>query len=246
VNDCSSARTLVVELTFGLAGSFLRVIFPRPSDSSASSAVFGLAAPMRLVRFSSSSLELDRSDPHSDVFVDEASLRLVQTDFLLFLIWDWTVYLVLKMFLLPFQIRQEMGRIVIMPFPICKEMGRIVVILEGRIVMILEGFLLDCKLGSSAFRLPQLMLLRGFLLACKLGSSTPPLLLRAIVFWKGGGSSEDDSSPPQNFSSSPKRLRYSRETLRSDSTSSGKDCWIIDCCLPIVGSLIVVCRLLDC
>ncbi len=40
------------------------------------------------------------------------------SDFLLFLIWDWTVFLVLKMFLLPFQIRQEMGRIVIMPFPI--------------------------------------------------------------------------------------------------------------------------------
>ena len=54
---------------------FLRVISPRPSDSSASSAVFGLAAPMRLV---------------------------------------WTVSLVLKMFLLPIQIRPEMGRIVIM------------------------------------------------------------------------------------------------------------------------------------
>jgi hypothetical protein len=37
-------------------------LFPRPSDSSASSAVFGLAAPMRLVRFSPSSLELDRSE----------------------------------------------------------------------------------------------------------------------------------------------------------------------------------------
>ena len=168
VNGCSSARTLVVELTFGLAGSFLRVIFPRPSDSSASSAVFGLAAPMRLVRFSSSSLELDRSDPHSDVFVDDASLQLVRFFFFSF-------HLVLKMFLLSFQIRQEMGRIVIMPFPICKEMGRIVVLLEGRIVMILEGFLLDCKLGSSTLRLPQLMLLRGFLLACKLGSSTPLL-----------------------------------------------------------------------
>jgi hypothetical protein len=77
-----------------------------------------------------------------------------------------------------------MERIVIMPFPICKEMGRIVMFLEGRIVMILEGFLLDCKLGSSTFRLSQLMLLRGFLLACKLGSSTPLLLLRAIVFLK--------------------------------------------------------------
>jgi hypothetical protein len=32
-------------------GPFLRVISPRPSDSSASSAVFGLAAPMRLVLF---------------------------------------------------------------------------------------------------------------------------------------------------------------------------------------------------
>jgi hypothetical protein len=36
---------------------------------------------MRLVRFSSSSRELGRSDLHSDVFVDDASLRLVQTDF---------------------------------------------------------------------------------------------------------------------------------------------------------------------
>ena len=39
---------------------------------------------MRLVRFSSSSLELGRSDPHSDVFVDDAFLpfvHLVQTDF---------------------------------------------------------------------------------------------------------------------------------------------------------------------
>ena len=111
-------------------------LFPRPSDSSASSAVFGLAAPMRLVRFSPSSLELDHSDPHSDVFVDDASLRLVQTDFLLFLIWDWTD-LVLKIFLLPFQIRQEMGRIVIMPFPICKEMWRIVVMVKGRIIVVL-------------------------------------------------------------------------------------------------------------
>jgi hypothetical protein len=132
---------------------------------------------MRLVRSSSSSLELGRSDPHSDVFVDDASLRLVRFFFFSF-------YFVLKMFLLPFQIRQEMERIVIMPFPICKEMGRIVMFLEGRIVMILEGFLLDCKLGSSTFRLSQLMLLRGFLLACKLGSSTPLLLLRAIVFLK--------------------------------------------------------------
>ena len=95
MNDCSPARTLVVELTFGLAGSFLRVIFPRPSDSSASSAAFGLAAPMRLVRFSSSSLELGRSDLHSDVFVDDASLQLVRF-FLLFLIWNWTVHLVLN------------------------------------------------------------------------------------------------------------------------------------------------------
>ena len=63
-------------------------------------------------------------------------------------------------------------------------MGRIVVFLEGRIVMILEGFFLDCKLGSSTLRLPQLILLRGFLLAFKLGSSTPLLLLRAIIFWK--------------------------------------------------------------
>ncbi len=51
---------------------------------------------MRLVRFSSSPLELGRSDPHSDVvFVDDASLRLVRF-FLLFLIWNWTVYLVLN------------------------------------------------------------------------------------------------------------------------------------------------------
>ena len=62
-------------------GPFLRVISHCPSDSSASSAVFDLAAPMRLVRFSSSSLELGLSDPHSDVFVDDASFRLVQTDF---------------------------------------------------------------------------------------------------------------------------------------------------------------------
>ncbi len=163
-------------------------MLPSPSDirchcASASSAVFGLAAPMRLVRFSSSSLELGLSDPHSDVFVDDGSLRLI------------------RFFVSSFP---DLGLDRSRPENVSstisnssrngenrdhaisnlKEMGRIVVFLEGRIVMILEGFLLDCKLGSSTLRLPQLMLLRGFLLACKLGSSAPLLLLRGIVFWK--------------------------------------------------------------
>jgi hypothetical protein len=93
------------------------------------------SAPMRLVRFSSSSLELGRSDPHSDVFVDDASFRLVQTDFSSF------PDLGLDRFSRPENFSSTISH--------SSRNGRIVVLLEGRIVKLLRGFLSACKLGSS-------------------------------------------------------------------------------------------------
>ncbi len=62
-------------------GSFVRVFSRRPPDSTVFSAVFGLAAPTRLVRPPSSSSELGLSAPPSNVFIGDTSLPLVNTDF---------------------------------------------------------------------------------------------------------------------------------------------------------------------
>jgi hypothetical protein len=61
--------------------SSLRVVSLLFSDSSDSSSVFGLAAPIRLAGWQSSSLDLGASNLPLDSFIDDSSLRLVQTEF---------------------------------------------------------------------------------------------------------------------------------------------------------------------